>query len=67
MIEIQQLIVRGRVNGNPLDEHDIKQIIDATIDEYIKNSNLLPDSEKRLIVEECTFAVLEKIEQRNKP
>ena len=64
MIEIQQLIIKGKVNGE-LDSSDneIIKLIDDKIEDYISRYKFaLSKEQKELLIEECTESVLKKIE-----
>ena len=64
MIEIQQLIIKGKVNGE-LDSSDneIIKLIDDKIEDYISRYKFaLSKEQKEFLIEECTESVLKKIE-----
>ena len=67
MVEIQQMIVRAKVNGE-FDETDqeLIQIVEGLVEEKIKNLGGLSKNEKKPLVEECVRTVFEKIEYKLK-
>lgn len=67
MIEIQQLIVRAKINDGDFDEQNILHIIEETIDKRIKDNSLLQTSDKQEIIEECTRLVFKQIKRNVEP
>ena len=67
MVEIQQMIIRARVNGE-FDETDqeLIQIVEELVDEKIKSLGGLSKNEKKQMIEECVRTVFEKIEYKLK-
>ena len=68
MIEIQQLIIRGKVNGEfDSSDNEIVKLIDDKIEDYISRYKFaLSKEQKKLIIDECTEIVLKKIELESK-
>lgn len=67
MVEIQQMIVRAKVNGE-FDETDqeLIHIVEDLVEEKIKNLGGLSKNEKKQMIEECVRTVFEKIEYKLK-
>ena len=67
MVEIQQMIVRAKVNGE-FDETDqeLIQIVEDLVNEKIKNLGGLSKNEKKQMIEEWVRTVFEKIEYKLK-
>ncbi len=68
MIEIQELIIRGKVNGEfDSSDNEIVKLIDDKIEDYISRYKFaLSKEQKKLIIDECTEVVLKKIELESK-
>lgn len=66
MIEIQQLIVRAKVNGDEFDDRNIVETVKDIIGEYIMANRLVKEVEKKEIIEECTRVVLKEIEFKSR-
>ena len=68
MIEIQELIIRGKVNGEfDSSDNEIVKLIDDKIEDYISRYKFaLSKEQKELIIDECTGTVLKKIELESK-
>tara|TARA_Y100000766_G_C18687164_1_gene497623 strand:- start:30 stop:239 length:210 start_codon:yes stop_codon:yes gene_type:complete len=64
MIEIQQLIIKGKVNGEfDTSDNEIIKLIDDKIEDYISRYKFaLSKEQKDFLIEECTESVLKKIE-----
>ncbi len=64
MIEIQQLIIKGKVNGEfDASDNEIIKLIDDKIEDYISRYKFaLSKEQKEFLIEECTESVLKKIE-----
>lgn len=64
MVEIQQLIIKGRINGS-LDstDHDLLKIVNDQIEKYLVNHNSqISEDQLKVLTEEITESVLSKIE-----
>ena len=66
MIEIQQLIVRAKVNGDEFEDRNIVETVKDIVGEYIMANPLVNEVEKKEIIEECTRVVLEEIEFKSR-
>ena len=68
MIEIQELIIRGKVNGEfDSSDNEVIKLIDDKIEDYISRYKFaLSKEQKKLIIDECTEIVLKKIELESK-
>jgi hypothetical protein len=68
MIEIQQLIIKGKVNGEfDSSDNEVIKLIDDKIEDYISRYKFaLSKEQKKLIIDECTEIVLKKIELESK-
>ena len=66
MIEIQQLIVRAKVNGDEFEDRNIVETVKDIVGEYILANPLVKEVEKKEIIEECTRVVLEEIEFKSR-
>lgn len=66
MIEIQQLIVRAKVNGDEFEDRNIVETVKDIVGEYIMANPLVKEVEKKEIIEECTRVVLEEIEFKSR-
>ena len=64
MIEIKELIIRGKVNGEfDSTSHDIALIIDQKIDEKLNKYNAkLSKSERKNLINQCINELYEKID-----
>lgn len=64
MVEIQQLIIKGRINGS-LDstDNDLLKIVNDQIEKYLVNYNTqISEDQLKVLIEEITESVLSKIE-----
>jgi hypothetical protein len=68
MIEIQQLIIKGKVNGEfDSSDNEVIKLIDDKIEDYISRYKFaLSKEQQKLIIDECTEVVLKKIELESK-
>ena len=68
MVEIQQLIIKGKVNGEfDATDQEVIKIINDRIEEYLSSYKFaLSKEQKKLLIEECTEGVLKKIELDSK-
>lgn len=66
MVEIQQLIVKAKINSGELEDQNIVQTINSIIENYLKSKGVVKDLEKKEIVEECIKEILEKIEHKSR-
>ena len=66
MIEIQQLIIKAKVNSGDNEEQDIVLTIKAIVESYVKSAGVVMESEKNEIIAECLREVLEKIEFKSR-
>ena len=66
MIEIQQLIVKAKVNSGDLEDQNLVQTIESIIDSHIKSKGFVKEVEKKEIIEECIRAVMDKIEFKSR-
>ena len=68
MIEIQQLIIKGKVNGEfDSSDNEVIKLIDDKIEDYISRYKFtLSKEQKKLIIDDCTEVVLKKIELESK-
>ena len=60
MVEIQQLIVKAKINSGELEDQNIVQTVNSIIENYLKSKGVVKDLEKKEIVEECIKEILEK-------
>tara|TARA_B110000027_G_scaffold21079_1_gene22423 strand:- start:10090 stop:10296 length:207 start_codon:yes stop_codon:yes gene_type:complete len=63
-IEIKELIIQGKIKG---DSDTVDVNIDKVIEEKISEintGNILKESEKRQLVDECVLAVLNELESK---
>ena len=63
-IEIRELIIQGKSKGSSTsNEDDLDNVIESKISE--KNmGNILKESEKRQLVDECVIAILNELEKK---
>ena len=63
-IEIRELIIKGKSKGSSnSNEDDLNNVIESKISE--KNmGNILKESEKRQLVDECVIAILNELESK---
>jgi len=63
-IEIRELIIQGKSKGSSnSNEDDLNNVIESKISE--KNmGNILKESEKRQLVDECVIAILNELESK---
>ena len=66
MIEIQQLIVKAKVNSGDSEDQNLFQTIESIIDSHIKSKGVVKEVEKKEIIEECVRAVMDKIEFKSR-
>ena len=66
MIEIQQLIVKAKVNSGDLEDQNLVQTIESIIDSHIKSKGVVKEVERKEIIEECIRAVMDKIEFKSR-
>ena len=66
MIEIQQLIVKAKVNSGDLEDQNLVQTIESIIDSHIKSKGVVKEVEKKEIIEECIRSVMDKIEFKSR-
>ena len=66
MVEIQQLIVKAKINSGELEDQNIVQTVNSIIENYLKSKGVVKDLEKKQIVEECIKEILEKIEHKSR-
>ena len=66
MVEIQQLIVKAKINSGELEDQNIVQTVNSIIENYLKSKGVVKDLEKKEIVEECVKEILEKIEHKSR-
>lgn len=64
MIEIQQLIVKAKVNDGEFEDQNIVQSIQNIVKQHLQSSDLLVEEDKQLIIDECVRTILEKIENK---
>ena len=66
MIEIQQLIIKAKVNSGDSEDQNLVQTIESIIDSHIKSKGFVKEVEKKEIIEECIRAVMDKIEFKSR-
>ena len=66
MVEIQQLIVKAKINSSELEDQNIVQTVNFIIENYLKSKGVVKDLEKKEIVDECVKEILEKIEHKSR-
>ena len=66
MVEIQQLIVKAKINSGEFEDQNIVQTVNSIIENYLKSKGVVKDLEKKEIVEECIKEILEKIEHKSR-
>ena len=69
MVEIQQLIIKGRINGS-LDstDNELLEIVKNQIEKHLTNHNFnISEDHLKVIIEEITENVINKIETDLKP
>jgi len=66
MVEIQQLIVKAKINSSELEDQNIVQTVNFIIENYLKSKGVVKDLEKKEIVDECIKEILEKIEHKSR-
>ena len=62
MIEIQQLIVKAKINSGDYEDQNILETVESIFNKHVKSMGVLKENEKKEIIEECTRAVMNKIE-----
>tara|TARA_B100001093_G_scaffold230919_1_gene221534 strand:+ start:14474 stop:14683 length:210 start_codon:yes stop_codon:yes gene_type:complete len=69
MVEIQQLIIKGKLKGSVnASDHDIVELVNNQIEKYLsKHSSKISDDKMKVIIEDITNNVLTKIELDLKP
>jgi hypothetical protein len=66
MIEIQQLIVKAKVNSGDSEDQNLVQTIQSIVDSHLKSTGVVKESEKKEIIEGCVRAVMDKIEFKSR-
>lgn len=68
MIEIQQLIIKGKINGDfDYTEQEVIKIIEGKIQEQLSNYNFtLSKGERKNLINQCIDEVFEKIDLETK-
>jgi len=68
MVEIQQLIIKGKINGEfDFSDQEIIKLIENKINEHLSNYNFtLSKGERRNLINQCIEEVFEKIEMETK-
>lgn len=69
MVEIQQLIIKGRINGS-LDstDNELLEIVNNQIEKHLTNHNFhISEDHLKVMIEEITENVINKIETDLKP
>ncbi len=66
MVEIQQLIVKAKINSSELEDQNIVQTVNFIIENCLKSKGVVKDLEKKEIVDECIKEILEKIEHKSR-
>ena len=66
MIEIQQLIVKAKVNSDDSEDQNLVQTIESIIDSHIKSKGFVKEVEKKEIIEECIRAGMDKIQFKSR-
>ena len=51
MVEIQQLIVKAKINSGELEDQNIVQTVNSIIENYLKSKGVVKDLEKKEIVD----------------
>ena len=69
MVEIQQLIIKGKLKGSVnATDHDIVKLVNNQIEKYLsKHSSKISDDQMKVIIEDITDNVLTKMELDLKP
>ena len=69
MVEIQQLIIKGKLKGSVnASDHDVVKLVNNQIEKYLsKHSSKISDDKMKVIIEDITNNVLTKIELDLKP
>tara|TARA_B100001059_G_C17591126_1_gene454705 strand:+ start:175 stop:384 length:210 start_codon:yes stop_codon:yes gene_type:complete len=69
MVEIQQLIIKGKLKGSiNATDHDILKLVNNQIEKYLsKHSSKISDDQMKVIIEDITDNVLTKMELDLKP
>lgn len=69
MVEIQQLIIKGKLKGSVnASDHDIVKLVNNQIEKYLsKHSSKISDDQMKVIIEDITDNVLTKMELDLKP
>ena len=62
MIEIQQLIVKAKINSGDSEDQNILETVESIVNKHVKSMGVLKENEKKEIIGECTRAVMNKIE-----
>lgn len=65
MVEIQQMIVRARVNDE-FDETDqeLIKLVDDLVEDHLGKNSAISTKEKKEIIEECVRIVFDKIQSK---
>lgn len=69
MVEIQQLIIKGKLKGSVnASDHDVVKLVNNQIEKYLSNhSSKISDDQMKVIIEDITDNVLRKMELDLKP
>ena len=67
MVEIQQLIIKAKVNSEfDYSEQELIKVINEQIHDFFSKHDALSVKEKKEIINDCVSTVFEKIEQNIK-
>tara|TARA_B100000767_G_C19745989_1_gene528528 strand:+ start:1845 stop:2048 length:204 start_codon:yes stop_codon:yes gene_type:complete len=66
MIEIQQLIIKAKVNSGDFEDQNLVETIKSIVESHLKSKGVVMEAEKKEIIEECLKEVLDKIEFKSR-
>jgi hypothetical protein len=66
MIEIQQLIIKAKVNSGDFEDQNLVETIKSIVESHLKSTGVVMETEKKEIIEECLKEVLDKIEFKSR-
>ncbi len=66
MIEIQQLIIKAKVNSGDFEDQNLVETIKTIVESHLKTTGVVMETEKKEIIEECLKEVLDKIEFKSR-
>jgi|TARA_B100001059_G_C17757153_1_gene540596 hypothetical protein len=67
MVEIQQLIIRAKVNSEfDYTQQELIKVINEQIHDFFSNHDSLSKAERKDLIDECVNSVFDKLDQKIK-